>query len=220
MFSYNILKGKAMTIVLGTDFQELKVFRKGKVRDVYDLGDKLLLISTDRISAFDVILPTPIPKKGEVLTQISKFWFDYTKDIIKNHVIATEIEDFPQELHQYSDQLENRSMLVKKSECVKFECIVRGYITGSGLKEYNKTGSVCGIKLPVGLKNSDKLPEPIFTPSTKADEGHDMNVSFEYMVNEIGEELAVKLRDTSIALYKKVSEYAQTRGIILADTKR
>lgn len=208
-----------MSIVTGTDFKELKVFRKGKVRDVYDLDDKLLLISTDRISAFDVILPTPIPRKGEVLTQISKFWFDYTKDVIENHVISSDVNDYPEYLHKYKDQLENRSMIVKKSKCVMFECIVRGYITGSGLKEYNKTGSVCGIKLPEGLKNSDKLPEPIFTPSTKAEEGHDMNVSFDYMVNEIGEELATKLKNKSIELYKKVSAFAETKGIILADTK-
>lgn len=206
-------------IVTQTNLENIHVFRKGKVRDVYELGPYLLLISTDRISAFDVILPTPIPRKGEVLTQISKFWFDYTKDIVKNHMVATKISDYPAELKPYADILSGRSMLGLKCEPVMFECIVRGYITGSGLKEYEKTGSVCGIKLPSGLRNSDRLPEPIFTPSTKADEGHDINVSFEYMVDQIGRDLATQLRDVSIALYKKVSTYAEQRGIILADTK-
>lgn len=206
-------------LINDTDFINLPLLIKGKVRNVYDLGDSLLIVVTDRISAFDVVFPNLIPQKGEVLNSISEFWFDFTKDIIPNHVITTNVKEYPGELSKYERELQGRSMLVKKMEMLPAECIVRGYLEGSGLKEYNKTGEICGIKLPEGLKQGDKLPEPIFTPSTKAQEGHDINVSFEYLANEIGLEMAQKLRDVSIALYKKASEYALTKGIILADTK-
>jgi len=206
-------------LINDTNFINLPLLIKGKVRNVYDLGDSLLIVVTDRISAFDVVFPNLIPQKGQVLNSISEFWFDFTKDIISNHVITTDVKKYPGELSNFVKELQGRSMLVKKMEMLPAECIVRGYLDGSGLKEYNKTGEICGIKLPAGLKQGDKLPEPIFTPSTKAQEGHDMNVSFEYLANEIGLEMAQKLKETSIKLYKKVSEYALSKGIILADTK-
>lgn len=206
-------------LINNTDFIDMPIFIKGKVRNVYDLGDKLLIVVTDRISAFDVVFSDLIPNKGKVLNKISEFWFDYTKDIIGNHVITTDVSQYPDGLSKFKEELEGRSMLVKKIKMVEAECIVRGYLEGSGLKDYNKTGAICGIKLPEGLRQADKLPEPIFTPSTKAMEGHDENVSFEVLCNTIGVELANKLRDTSIALYKKASEYAESKGIILADTK-
>ena len=202
-----------------TNFIKLPLYIKGKVRDVYDLEDKLLIVVTDRISAFDVVFPNLIPDKGKVLNGISKFWFDYTKDIIDNHVITTNVEEYPKELHRFKRELEGRSMLVKKIKMVEAECIVRGYLEGSGLKEYNKTGCICGIQLPEGLKKADKLPEPIFTPSTKAAQGHDENISFEELCNIIGADLARKLKKTSIELYNKASGYSQGRGIIIADTK-
>ncbi|NMB33826.1 MAG: phosphoribosylaminoimidazolesuccinocarboxamide synthase [Clostridium sp.] len=202
-----------------TNFIKLPLYIKGKVRDVYDLEDKLLIVVTDRISAFDVVFPNLIPDKGKVLNGISKFWFDYTKDIIDNHVITTNVEEYPKELHRFKRELEGRSMLVKKIKMVEAECIVRGYLEGSGLKEYNKTGCICGIQLPEGLKQADKLPEPIFTPSTKAAQGHDENISFEELCNIIGADLARKLKKTSIELYNKASGYSQGRGIIIADTK-
>ncbi|MDF2522822.1 MAG: phosphoribosylaminoimidazolesuccinocarboxamide synthase [Clostridiales bacterium] len=202
-----------------TSFINLPLFIKGKVRNVYDLGDKLLIVVTDRISAFDVIFPNLIPNKGRVLNSISEFWFNYTSDIIGNHVITTDVSKYPEGLSQYKEELQGRSMLVKKVQMADAECIVRGYLEGSGLKEYQNTGSICGIKLPEGLRQGDKLPEPIFTPSTKVKDGHDINVSFEVLVEEIGMELAVKLRDNSIALYKKASAYAESKGLILADTK-
>ncbi|NLD48887.1 MAG: phosphoribosylaminoimidazolesuccinocarboxamide synthase [Clostridiaceae bacterium] len=202
-----------------TDFINMPIYIKGKVRNVYDLGDKLLIVVTDRISAFDVVFSDLIPNKGKVLNRISEFWFNYTKDIVGNHVITTDVSQYPDGLSKFKEELEGRSMLVKKIKMAEAECIVRGYLEGSGLKDYNKTGSICGIKLPEGLRQADKLPEPIFTPSTKATEGHDENVSFEALCNTIGVELANKLKDTSIALYKKASEYAESKGIILADTK-
>ncbi|NLM57679.1 MAG: phosphoribosylaminoimidazolesuccinocarboxamide synthase [Clostridium sp.] len=202
-----------------TDFINLPLHIKGKERNVYDLGDKLLIVVTDRISAFDVVFPNLIPNKGKVLNSISKFWFDYTKDIIDNHVITTDVSEYPEGLSQFKEELSGRSMLVKKIEMVEAECIVRGYLEGSGLKDYRNTGSICGIKLPEGLRQADKLPEPIFTPSTKAKEGHDQNVSFEELCNVIGTELAQKLKETSIKLYEKASRYAESKGIILADTK-
>jgi len=192
---------------------------KGKVRNVYDLGDKLLIVVTDRVSAFDVVFDELIPDKGRVLNSISNFWFNYTSDIIKNHVITTDVKEYPGELSKFVEELSGRSMLVKKIEMLPAECIVRGYLDGSALKEYQRTGEFCGIKLPTGLKQGDKLPEPIFTPSTKAAEGHDINVSFETLAKEIGSEMAEKLKNASIAMYKKGSEYALSRGIILADTK-
>lgn len=206
-------------LINDTSFIEFPLLIKGKVRNVYDLGETLLIVVTDRISAFDVVFPNLIPNKGKVLNSISEFWFDYTKDIIGNHVITTDVSKYPGNLSSYKEELQGRSMLVKKVEMLPAECIVRGYLEGSGLKEYQKTGTICGIKLPEGLKQGDKLPEPIFTPSTKAVEGHDENVSFEALAEKIGVEMAEKLRDASIALYKKVSGFAESKGIILADTK-
>ena len=206
-------------VLLTTDFSGIPLFRRGKVRDVYDLGDSLLVISTDRISCFDVILPTPIPEKGEVLTEISKFWFDFTSDIVENHLITSDVEQYPGMLLEYKDILSGRSMLVKKAKPLPVECIVRGYLSGSGWKDYKNSGSVCGIKLPEGFKESDKLPEVIFTPSTKADVGHDENVSQDYVEKQIGKDIADKIKQLSIDVYTKARDYAEKRGIIIADTK-
>ena len=202
-----------------SDLPDVKFFKRGKVRDIYDLGDKLLIISTDRISCFDVVLPTGIPRKGEVLTKLSVFWFGWTKDIIANHLLTADVDNFPSALLKYKQILNSRSMLVKKAESIPVECVVRGYLAGSGWKEYQQSQSICGINLPRGLKQSDKLPEPIFTPATKEDTGHDMNVSQEYIEKEIGKDVTSKLKEISIALYKKASEYAENKGIIIADTK-
>ncbi|KPK42969.1 MAG: phosphoribosylaminoimidazole-succinocarboxamide synthase [Omnitrophica WOR_2 bacterium SM23_29] len=202
-----------------TRFSDVEFFKRGKVRDIYDLGDKLLIVSTDRISCFDVVLPTQIPKKGKVLTALSLFWFEFTKDIIPNHLITANVDDFPGELLKHKDILTARSMLVRKAKPIPVECVVRGYLSGSGWKEYKQTQSICGIKLPEGLKESDKLPKEIFTPATKEDRGHDINVTQEYIEKGIGKDIARKLKDTSIALYKKASEYALSKGIIIADTK-
>ena len=200
---------------------------QGKVRDLYDLGDRLLLVATDRISAFDYILEDEIPYKGQVLTQLSKFWFDLLDGVVENHLISTDVADLPEEFQPYADYLRGRFMLVKKADMFPAECIVRGYLAGSGLKEYNREGTVCGIELPQGLVNSSKLPEPIYTPSTKAEIGdHDENISYEQSITVLeklypgkGEEYAAKLRDYTIALYKKCAAYALSRGIIIADTK-
>ena len=193
--------------------------RRGKVRDVYDLGSSLLIVATDRVSAFDVVMNEPIPDKGRVLTQVANFWFDATKDIVPNHLLSAKASDYPAELRDYADQLEGRSILVKKARVVPIECIVRGYLAGSGLKEYEKQGTVCGIPLPSGLGMAHKLPEPIFTPSTKADEGHDENINFEQMAAIVGWELAERLKGLSLDLYKRGSQLAAERNIILADTK-
>lgn len=206
-------------LINDTNFIDMPLFIKGKVRNVYDLGDKLLIVVTDRISAFDVVFPNLIPNKGTVLNSISEFWFNYTSYIIGNHMITTDVSKYPNGLSKYVEELQGRSMLVHKVEMANAECIVRGYLEGSGLKEYNATGSICGIKLPAGLKQGDKLPEPIFTPSTKASEGHDINVTFEVLAETIGMELATSLRDASIALYKAASKHAESVGILLADTK-
>lgn len=207
-------------VVLKTEFEDLKLFKRGKVRDIYEIEDKYLLISTDRISAFDVIMNEGIPQKGKVLTKISEFWFDMVKDQVENHVLETEVDKYPEVCHKYRDQLEGRSMLVKKAELIELECIVRGYISGSGWKEYQKEGTICSIKLPEGLEESEKLPEPIFTPSTKAEIGdHDENISEVKAIEIVGQEAYDFLKKTSIAIYKKASEYAFERGIILADTK-
>lgn len=206
-------------LINNTDFIDLPLFVRGKVRNVYDLGDKLLIVVTDRISAFDVVFPDLIPNKGRVLNSISEFWFNYTSDIIGSHMITTDVSQYPLGLSRFKEELQGRSMLVRKVKMAEAECIVRGYLEGSGLKEYNATGSICGIKLPAGLKQCQKLPEPIFTPSTKESEGHDINVSFEALADRIGPELAAKLRGASLALYKKASLYAESKGIILADTK-
>lgn len=190
----------------------------GKVREIYEVdNDKLMLVVSDRISAFDVILPTPVEDKGKVLNRISEFWFDFVKDVIPNHIITTKFEEFPEEFKK--EEFRDRSMLVRKLKMLPIECIVRGYITGSGWKSYKETGSVCGIKLPEGLKESEKLPEPIFTPTTKAQEGHDENISFEEVCNLIGKDLAEKVKAKTIEIYEKCAEYARTKGIIIADTK-
>lgn len=202
-----------------TRFDDLKLFKRGKVRDVYDLKDKLIVVSTDRISCFDVVLPTCIPYKGEVLTQLSLFWFEFTKDIVPNHLITANVNEFPQELLKYKESLNGRSMLVKKAKPLPIECVVRGYLSGSGWKEYQQCQSVCGIKLPFGFKESDKLPQPIFTPATKEEFGHDINVTQKFVEKELGKELTVQLKEISLALYKKAGEYAESKGIIIADTK-
>ncbi len=202
-----------------TDFTGLKLFKKGKVRDVYDLGDKLLIIASDRISCFDVVLPTPIPDKGKILTQISLFWFSYLEDIIANHIVSTNLEDLPAEIRDQEVLLKDRFMITKKCQVIPFECVVRGYLSGSGWKEYKKSESVCGIKLPAGLKESDKLAEPIFTPATKAEAGHDENVNLDYMQGKLSGELADTIKEKSIEIYNKAADYAAGKGIIIADTK-
>lgn len=199
---------------------DIKPDAQGKVRDIYDLGDKLLMVATDRISAFDYILEDEIPHKGAVLTQISLFWLDQLKDVIGNHLISADVADLPEQFKPYADYLRGRFMLVKKAEMFPIECIVRGYLAGSGLKEYQKQGTVCGIKLPEGLANSSKLPEPIFTPSTKAEIGdHDENISFERCAEIIGEDAATQLRDLAIKVYTTARDHAAENGIIIADTK-
>lgn len=199
---------------------ELRPTSHGKVRDIYDAGDNLLMVASDRISAFDYILPDEIPYKGEVLTRISEFWFNKFADLVPNHMVSTDVKDFPEEFQQYGDYLAGRSMLVKKAEPIMIECIVRGYLTGSGKKTYDADGTVCGIKLPEGLVEASKLPEPIFTPSTKAALGdHDENISYERCAEIVGEDVAAQIRDLSIKIYSAAAEYAATRGIIIADTK-
>jgi phosphoribosylaminoimidazole-succinocarboxamide synthase len=207
-------------IVMQTDFDGVTSPKRGKVRDIYDLGDKLLIVVTDRISAFDVIMAEGIPGKGAVLNQISKYWFDKTKDIIPNHLITTEVDNYPDEFHKYREVLSGRSMLVKKTSPLPVECVVRGYVAGSGWKEYKDSQSICGIPLSPGILESGRLEKPIFTPSTKAELGdHDENITYEQTVDLVGRELAEKLRDTSIALYSKARDIADKKGIIIADTK-
>ncbi len=207
-------------VILQTDFLDLKLFKRGKVRDIYDLGEHFLIVSSDRLSAFDVIMKDGIPFKGIVLTQISKFWFDFFKDEIENHVVATDVRDFPNELQKYSEQLNGRSMIVKKAEPVQLECIVRGYISGSGWKDYQATGEICGIKLPEGLVESEKLPEPIFTPSSKAEIGtHDENLNADRAIEMVGKDVFEFIKNKSLAIYKKAADYALSKGIIIADTK-
>ncbi len=198
---------------------DLRLHKKGKVRDVYEVDDKLLIVATDRISAFDFVLPSLIPDKGKILTQLSKFWFDFTSYICPNHMLAAEVENYPQPLHQYKDVLEKRSMLVKRAQVIPVECVVRGYVAGSGWKEYKASGKISGVKLPAGLAESDRLPNPIFTPATKAEEGHDLNISFKEMKKIVGNELAQKIKKISLKLYQKASLYALSKGIIIADTK-
>ena len=208
------------TNVIKTDFPGLKIFKRGKVRDVYDLGDTLLMVATDRISAFDVVIPDPIPDKGKILTQISLFWFDLMKPLLKNHIISSKTDDYPDECKKYADILEGRSMLVKKTKPLPVECVVRGYISGSGWKSYQESGRICGIKLPEGLKESEKLAETIFTPSTKEEVGtHDINIDFDEAVNLIGKDIAEKVKSLSYEIYKKGAEIAEEKGIIIADTK-
>ena len=203
-----------------TDFPELKLLRRGKVRDIYDLDEYLLMVVSDRISAFDVVLPEPIPDKGIILTQISLFWFNIVEPLIQNHVVASDVDQFPEVCQPYAEVLQGRSMLVKKAQPLPVECIVRGYISGSGWKEYTQTGNVCGIQLPAGLQESQKLPEPIFTPSTKAEHGeHDINIDLEEAARLVGQARAENLRQLSIEIYKKGVELADQKGIIIADTK-
>ena len=210
----------ANSVVLKTDFPGLALINRGKVRDLYDLGESLLIVSTDRISAFDVILPNGVPRKGEVLKKMSIFWFAQVQDIVPNHIITTDVSLFPAVCQPYADVLAGRSMVVKKAKPLPIECIVRGYISGSGWKDYQKTGAVCGIRLPAGLRESEVLPQPIFTPSTKADVGvHDENISFEEACTTVGPELAGSVRDLAVAVYLRARQVAEKRGIIIADTK-
>ncbi len=207
-------------IILQTDFPNLKLVKKGKVRDIYDVGDYFLIVSTDRLSAFDVIMSQGIPYKGMVLTKISEFWFNFSKDIIPNHIISTDVKEFPSECKPYADDLRNRSMLVKKAEVIPIESIVRGYISGSGWNDYKATGKISGISLPAGLQESEKLPEPIFTPSTKAEIGlHDENISTAEAEKIAGKEIITKIRNSVLKIYSAASELALQKGIIIADTK-
>jgi len=205
--------------ILETDFPGVERHGRGKVRDVYRIDGRLLIVATDRISAFDYILPTGIPDKGKVLTQLSIFWFDFLRELTPTHFLTAQVEDYPEPLRRFRDQLEGRSMLVKRADMIEIECVARGYISGSGWKEYREKGTVCGIQLPAGLKESDRLPEPIFTPATKAQSGHDENVSFERVCLLVGESLAARLRDLTLNIYARAARYAETRGIIIADTK-
>jgi len=208
------------SVLLQTDIPELELFASGKVRDVYRVGaDRLLFVATDRISAFDYVLATGIPHKGRVLTQLSLFWFDFLKDTVPSHLVTADVSRYPAEIRAYADQLRGRSMLVQRAEMFPVECVVRGYLSGSGWKEYKASGSVCGIKLPSGLRESEQLPEPIFTPATKATTGHDENISFEHMTQLVQPEDARQLRDLSLEIYKKAADYARQKGIIIADTK-
>jgi phosphoribosylaminoimidazole-succinocarboxamide synthase len=208
-----------MTPITKTDLPGLKLTHRGKVRDIYEAGENLLFIATDRISAFDCILPNGIPDKGRVLTQMSLFWFEYLKDVVRNHLITADVDDYPDDLQVHREQLEGRSMLVRKAEMFPVECVARGYVSGSGWKDYKRTGAICGIPLPSGLQESGRLPEPIFTPATKAQSGHDENISFEEAANAIGTETARKLKDLTLEIYSRAAAFALDRGIILADTK-
>ncbi|MBA4312791.1 MAG: phosphoribosylaminoimidazolesuccinocarboxamide synthase [Chlorobiaceae bacterium] len=207
------------TTIYETHFPSLKFIKRGKVRDIYDLGEHLLIVATDRLSAFDVVMPQPIPDKGKVLTQISNYWFEIVKDIIPNHIVASDVDKFPKECQPYKEQLCGRSIVVKKAKPLAVECIVRGYISGSGWSEYKKTKSICGIRLPDELVESSKLPEPIFTPSTKAEIGHDENISFDEAAAIIGREVAEKVKTYTLEIYKRAARIAETKGIIIADTK-
>jgi phosphoribosylaminoimidazole-succinocarboxamide synthase len=208
------------SVLLQTDFPELELHASGKVRDVYRLGSEyLLFVATDRISAFDYVLATGIPHKGRVLSQISLFWFDFLKGVVANHLVTADVNQYPEAVRKYEDQLRGRSMMVRRAEMFPVECVVRGYISGSAWKEYKTSGSVCGIQLPAGLKESDRLPEPIFTPATKATSGHDENISFEQTARLIGAPLAEQLRDLSLTIYGRAADYARQKGLIIADTK-
>lgn len=209
-----------MNVLTTTNFPDLKFLKRGKVRDIYDVGEYLLFVATDRLSAFDVVMPQGIPFKGKVLTQISAYWFEQTKDIIPNHVVSTSVDEFPSVCHPYKEELRGRSMLVKKSHPLSVECIVRGYLSGSGWADYKANGSVCGIALPAGLSESEKLPSPIFTPSTKAEIGiHDENISFSEMCNREGKERSEQVREAAMNIYRRACDIAETKGIIIADTK-
>lgn len=206
-----------MRVVRETQFAGISPAARGKVRDIYDLGDKLLIVATDRLSAFDVVLPTPIPDKGRVLTQLSLFWFELLRNVIPNHVLSA--TEFPSPFDRYRDDLAGRSMLVRKARSLPIECVVRGYVSGSGWKDYRATGKICGLVLPAGLQESDRLPEPIFTPATKAVTGHDENITFEQAVSLVGKEVAERVRSVSLEIYRRATEHAEPRGVLLADTK-
>jgi phosphoribosylaminoimidazole-succinocarboxamide synthase len=207
-------------VILQTDLSGIERHAQGKVRDVYSVDEnRLLIIASDRISAFDYILPTGIPDKGRVLTQLSIFWFDFLHEVTPTHFLTANVDEYPEKLHPFRAQLAGRSMLVKRAKMIEIECVARGYISGSGWKEYRERGTVCGIQLPAGLRESDKLPEPIFTPATKAQSGHDENVSFEHVVSLIGEDLSKRLRDLTLEIYSRAARYAETKGVIIADTK-
>jgi len=206
-------------VIRETNLPGVELLARGKVRDIYALGDRLLIVASDRLSAFDYVLPTGIPDKGRVLTQLTLFWLDFLRDVVPTHFLSASVDDYPDPLPRYRDQLEGRSMLVKRAQIVPIECVARGYLSGSGWKDYLRTGGVCGIPLPPGLRESDKLPEPVFTPATKAQTGHDENISFEEAAGEAGTELAARLRDLTLDIYRRAADYAAGRGIIIADTK-
>ena len=208
-----------MAPIFETNLPGAELRARGKVRDVYSAGEYLVIVATDRLSAFDYVLPTPIPDKGRVLTAMTLFWLEQLRDIVPNHFVSADVSDYPRQFHAYRDQLEGRSMLVHRAKMVEVECVARGYVSGSGWKDYRREGRICGIELPAGLRESDQLPEPIFTPASKAQSGHDENISFENVAAQIGEPLAAKLRDLTLAIYKRAAKYAETRGIIIADTK-
>ena len=205
--------------ILETNLPGVERYGRGKVRDVYSVDGRLLIVATDRISAFDYILPTGIPDKGKVLNQLSIFWFDFLRDLTPNHFLTARVDDYPAPLAEFRDQLAGRSMLVRRANMIEIECVARGYLSGSGWKEYRQQGTVCGIRLPAGLRESDKLPEPIFTPTTKAQTGHDEGLSFDSVCSRIGADLAGRLRDLTLNIYTRAARYAETRGIIIADTK-
>ena len=206
-------------IILRTELPGIERHAQGKVRDVYSVDGQLLIVATDRISAFDYILPTGIPDKGRVLTQLSIFWFDFLRDVTATHFVTSDVDQYPAALRPFRSQLEGRSMLVKRAQMVEIECVARGYLAGSGWKEYKSHGTVCGIPLPAGLRESDRLPAPLFTPSTKAQSGHDENISFEKMCSLVGADLGARLRDLTLAIYSRAASYAETKGVIIADTK-
>jgi phosphoribosylaminoimidazole-succinocarboxamide synthase len=209
-----------MSLLIESHLPGVKLLRRGKVRDVYEITPtQLLMVATDRVSAFDVILGSGIPDKGRVLTQLSLFWFDFLRDVVPNHVISADVDEFPEPLQQFRDQLEGRSMFIHLAKMVDVECVARGYLSGSGWKEYQQSGTICGIPLPAGLRDGDRLPSPIFTPATKATTGHDENIPFEHVVENVGIKLATQLRDLTLKIYDRAAAYAETRGIILADTK-
>ncbi|MCX6607096.1 MAG: phosphoribosylaminoimidazolesuccinocarboxamide synthase [Acidobacteria bacterium] len=209
-----------MSLLIESHLPGVKLLRRGKVRDVYEITPtQLLMVATDRVSAFDVILGSGIPDKGRVLTQLSLFWFDFLRDVVPNHVISADVDEFPEPLQQFRDQLEGRSMFIHLAKMVDVECVARGYLSGSGWKEYQQSGTICGIPLPAGLRDGDRLPSPIFTPATKATTGHDENIPFEHVVESVGIKLATQLRDLTLKIYDRAAAYAETRGIILADTK-
>ncbi len=209
-----------MSLLIESHLPGVKLLRRGKVRDVYEITpNQLLMVATDRVSAFDVILGSGIPDKGRVLTQLSLFWFEFLRDVVPNHVISADVNEFPEPLQQFRDQLEGRSMFIHLAKMVDVECVARGYLSGSGWKEYQQSGPICGIPLPPGLRDGDRLPSPIFTPATKATTGHDENIPFEHVVETVGLKLATQLRDLTLKIYDRAAAYAETRGIILADTK-